>query len=170
MGVRCLRVAAKRPAMQPGGHPVRGMGMESTDESIYNKHRDDLVAFAAGIAGADNAEDVLSAVMVKVLRRGGLVRLDEPRPYLFKAVLNEARSVLRGSPNLPLLSEPQVHDSREVEVLDAVMRLPLRQRAAVFLVYWEGESIADAAALMGTAPGTVKRYLHIARRHLKGVL
>lgn len=149
---------------------MRGMGMESTDESIYNKHRDDLVAFAAGIAGADNAEDVLSAVMVKVLRRGGLVRLDEPRPYLFKAVLNEARSVLRGSPNLPLLSEPQVHDSREVEVLDAVMRLPLRQRAAVFLVYWEGESIADAAALMGTAPGTVKRYLHIARRHLKGVL
>ena len=146
------------------------MGMEATDESIYNKHSDDLIRFAAAVVGADHAEDVLSTVMVKVLRRGGLVRLDEPRPYLFKAVLNEARSLMRKLDPLPLLSEPQHQDSHEVEVLDVVMQLPARQRAAVFLVYWEGESIADAAALMGTAPGTVKRYLHLARRRLKGVL
>jgi len=146
------------------------MGMEATDESIYNKHRDDLIGFAAAVAGADNAEDVLSAVMVKVLRRGGLVRLDNPRPYLFKAVLNEARSLLRRPGLLPLLSEPGYSDAHEVEVLDAVMRLPARQRAAVYLVYWEGESVADAASLMGAAPGTVKRYLHLARRRLRGVM
>ena len=33
-----------------------GMGMEATVESIYNKHRDDLITFGTGIAGADHAE------------------------------------------------------------------------------------------------------------------
>ena len=48
--------------------------------------------------------------------------------------------------------------------------LPARQRAATYLVYWEGRSIAEASTLMGIRPGTVKRYLHLARRTLKGVL
>jgi len=48
--------------------------------------------------------------------------------------------------------------------------LPARQRAAVYLVYWGDETIERTATLMGAAPGTVKRYLHMARRRLKGTL
>jgi RNA polymerase sigma factor (sigma-70 family) len=51
-----------------------------------------------------------------------------------------------------------------------VLELPRRQRAAVYLFYWEGETIEGAAQLMGCSPGTVSRYLHIARRRLKGRL
>lgn len=144
--------------------------MEATDESIYNKHRDDLIRYAAAIVGVDRAEDVLSTVMVRVLANGGLTRLGEPRPYLFRSVLNEARTVLRRRNTVPFAMELGHLDSPDIEVLDAVMRLPARQRAAVYLVYWQGETIGGAAALMGSADGTVKRYLHLAKRRLKGVL
>jgi RNA polymerase sigma-70 factor (ECF subfamily) len=48
--------------------------------------------------------------------------------------------------------------------------LPARQRAATFLVYWEGHTSASAAELMGCRPGTVRRYLHLAREALKEMI
>lgn len=144
--------------------------MSGTDESIYDKHRDDLVRYATALAGRDQAEDIVAAVITRVLFRGGLTRLDEPRPYLFRAVLNEARTVLRRGTTVPLSGSTHHLDRHEIEVLDAVMRLPARQRASIYLVYWHGETIDGAAALMGCTSGTVKRYLHLARKRLKGAL
>lgn len=144
--------------------------MSGTDETIYDKHRDDLVRYAAALAGRDHAEDVVATVVTRALARGGLTRLDEPRPYLFRAVLNEARTVLRRSRTVPLPEGSPYLDRHEVEVLDAVMRLPARQRASVYLVYWYGETIDGTAALMGCTAGTVKRYLYLARKRLKGAL
>jgi RNA polymerase sigma-70 factor (ECF subfamily) len=58
----------------------------------------------------------------------------------------------------------------EPEVLEAVLSLPLGQRAATFFVYWADMSVGEAAEMMGLRPGTVKRYLHLARVKLEGVL
>jgi len=149
------------------GRVVRGLGVGMTDESIYNKHRDDLIRYAAVLVGWDRAEDVLSTVVLRVLSGGGLTRLAEPRPYLFKAVLNEARSVLRARTTDPLPDMAVEMGLGDFEVLEAVMGLPARQRAAVFLVFWGGETIEDAARLMGARAGTVRRYLHLAKRRLK---
>lgn len=140
------------------------------DDEIYRKHRTDLIHYASSLVGPDRAEDVLSTVMVKVLDGGGLARLDDPRPYLFRAVLNQARSVLRRS-RKPALPPSAVEMAQpDVDLLDAVNRLPARQRAAIYLVYWEGLTIHEASDLMGLSDGTVKRYLHLARRRLKGAL
>jgi RNA polymerase sigma-70 factor (ECF subfamily) len=46
----------------------------------------------------------------------------------------------------------------------------LGQRSATYFVYWADMSVAEAAAVMGVRPGTVKRYLHLARAKLEGVL
>lgn len=59
---------------------------------------------------------------------------------------------------------------QQPEVLAAVLALPVRQKAATYLVYWEGLSVQETARLMGIRPGTVKRYLYLARRVLKGAL
>jgi RNA polymerase sigma factor (sigma-70 family) len=148
-----------------------GVVVSTTDESIYRQHRDDLIRYAAAVAGRAQAEDVLSTVMVRVLARGGLTRFDDPRPYLFKAVLNEARSLRRRRATTALDADLEGRlDPDDVDLLDAVMRLPARQRAAVYLVYWDGRTVADTAALMGATPGTIKRYLHLARQRLRGVL
>ena len=144
------------------------MGM--SDAEIYRKHKDDLVRYSAAPVGPDRAEDVVATVVARVLARRSLSDLDEPRPYLFRAVLNEARSELRRKEPPILLPVHRAPDVPQPEVVAAVAALPVRQRAATFLVYWADMSVADAANHMGARTGTVKRYLHLARAHLREAL
>jgi RNA polymerase sigma factor (sigma-70 family) len=138
---------------------------------VYAKYREELLRYATGLVGASRADDVVSTVVLRAIRRRSLAELDNPRAYLLKGVLNEARGLARGQATVPL-AEEGIGD-RPIELLDviaAVWRLPVRQRAAVFLFYWEGYPVVEIAELMGVGPGTVKRYLHVARRRLKGQL
>ena len=146
--------------------------MRTEDEAIYTKVKDDLIRYAAVLVGPDRSEDVVSAVMVRLLKKRSLSSLDEPRPYLFRSVLNEARGTLRGRQSVPLPSETGSSEMAEPDwtVIQAVASLPPRQRAAVFLRYWEDLPIAEVADLMGARPGTIKRYLHLAHRSMKGAL
>lgn len=148
--------------------------MRESDSQIYAALRDDLVGYAAALVGPDVAGDVVSIVVLRVLSsNGSLADLEEPRPYLFRGVLNEATSVWRCSQRRvtstateAVQDEPNLHP----EVMTAVLGLPVQQRAATYLVYWAGHTVAETAELMGVGAGTVKRYLSLARSRLKGVL
>ena len=142
------------------------------DEEIYRRNLDDLIRYAAVLVGPSAAEDVVSTVVLRVLTRRRLMDLDEPRAYLFRAVLNESRTRLarrRTVLGLPIDAADPERDPQP-QVLAAVLALPARQRAATYLVYWAGLTIGEASTLMGVRPGTAKRYLHLARRALEGVL
>lgn len=144
--------------------------MGLSDETIYTKHKDDLIRFATALVGREEAEDVLSTVVLRILERQSLADLRDARSYLFKAVLNESRGRLRRK-RLPLGQEESYWiPERDVEVVEALRRLPPRQLAAVYLVYWEDMTIETAARAMGVSAGSVKRYLHLARLKLKGSL
>ncbi len=145
--------------------------MELSDEAIYTKVKDDLIRYATVLVGPDDAEDVVSVVVLRALRRRSLAELDEPRAYLFRAVLNEARGVHRRRRPVHSLAEGSTWDPEPDDaVVRAIRALPDRQRAAVYLVYWEDLTIEEAARTLGTRTGTVKRYLHLARKSLRGVL
>ncbi len=156
--------------MQPMWSPARGMGVD--DAVIWRKHKDDLIRYATVLVGPDMAEDVLSIVVERILRRAGsLAALDDPRPYLFRAVLNESRGHLRRTRTTPWQADAvEDHISFRPDVAAAVARLPGRQRAAVYLTYWNDLPIREVAALMGCRPGTVKRYLSLSRDRLREVL
>ncbi len=160
--------------MQPIRVVARGWGMGVSDEVIYSKLKDDLVRYATALVGPADAEDVLSTVVLRTLQRRSLEDLDDARAYLFRAVLNESRGLHRRRRTrpveAPVLADKMVTPDGDHQVVDALRALAPRQRAAVYLVYWEDLSIADAAEAMGARPGTVKRYLHLARRSLRGVL
>lgn len=148
--------------------------MVKTDREIYEEVRNDLLRFAAVLVGPDDAADVVSSVITRTLaRRGSLTTLDAPRPYLMTGVANEARSLgrrwsrtVRGVPDVASVVEPDVAAGRYPDVTAAVMELPARQRAAMFLVYWLGMSGAEAARVMECQPATVRRYLSLARDKL----
>jgi RNA polymerase sigma-70 factor (ECF subfamily) len=141
------------------------------DVELWEKHRHELIRFAAVLAGPSEAEDVVSTIFIRILGRR-ISDLEHARAYLFRSVLNECRSRTRrrgrlaGLADLPVPPPPEP----QPEVLAAVLALPVRQRAATYLVYWADLSIAEAATRMGASPGAVKRYLHLARQKLKEVL
>ncbi len=163
-----MREHAVQPFRLPGCDKVMD------DATIWRKHKDELIRYATVLVGPVAAEDVLSGVIERILRRrGSLVQLEDARPYLFKAVLNEARNHLRRSARHPgawtgdlAVMPPDVRP----DVTCAVARLPERQRAAVYLTYWRDLPTAEVAALMGCRAGTVKRYLHLARKRLERTL
>ncbi|GBE24528.1 MAG TPA: sigma-70 family RNA polymerase sigma factor [Actinobacteria bacterium] len=164
-----MSMARSRNHTQPFRPAQRDQGMESDfDANIYNKHRDELVRYATALVGPDEAEDVLSTVLVKVLRRRSLASLDNPEAYLFRAVLNQSRSVWRQRQRPQLVRDERLEHAPDPlpEVVDALRDLPPRQRAATYLVYFVDLSVSETAELMGCTQGSVKRHLFDARRRL----
>jgi RNA polymerase sigma-70 factor (ECF subfamily) len=141
------------------------------DGALFGKLRPELIRYANALVGPSEGEDVVMTVVGRTLRRVRLSELENPKGYLLKAVLNEARGRGRRVSTVQLgdvLTEGA--DPGMAEVVDVLMALPTRQRAAVYLYYWEGLAVSDIAEAMSVGPGTVKRYLHLARKKLKEVL
>ena len=134
--------------------------------------------FAASLVGADNADDVVSEAVMRTLRRGPLASLDSPSAYLMQAVLNTARDRGRRitreraavARHAGMREAVPVVSVESPELTETVMRLPVRQRAAIFLVYFEDLAPSDAANVLGVRPATLRRYLLLARRKLRGWL
>jgi RNA polymerase sigma factor (sigma-70 family) len=145
----------------------------ASDAQVYAEVKDDLIGYATVLVGPDSAPDIVSTVVLRVLVRRRLADLDDPRSYLFRGVLNEARTVARQHRRLAVLSDRESgEDSPNLlpEVAVAVAGLPVQQRAATFLVYWMGFTIEQTAVLMNVRVGTVKRYLSLAREKLREAL
>lgn len=150
--------------------------MGVTDREVYEEIAPDLMRYATALVGPDHAPDIVSTIVTRALQRsGGLSGLNSPKVYLMKAVLNEATGMKRQRARrqtYPMASVPEMPvPDIEVGNLDAlVMDLPPQQRAAAYLVFFLEYSPTEAAELMGTRPGTVRRYLHLARKKLEEVL
>ena len=132
--------------------------------------------FAASLVGPNDAADLVSEVIVATLQRQRLESLRHPRAYLMQALLNRARSRARrlsreGNALARQRIEPVPDHADAVSDVGRLLAgLPVRQKAAVFLVYWEDLEPSDAARVMGVSPGTIRRYLHLARRAMEGTI
>ena len=156
-------------ARNTSGCRVVYMGM--TDEEIYVKYRDELIRYATALVGPASAEDVLSSVITRVYRsRRSLADIESPKPYLMKAVLNEALNRKKVPQEEPLRDFGVEPRRSQPEVLEAVARLPMQQRAAIYLSYWGGMNSKEVGELMGCGSATVRRYVHLAKKKLEAVL
>ena len=146
-----------------------------SDAAIYDALRHELIRYATALVGPDDAADLVSGAVLGALRsKGSLSALQEPKPYLMRSVLNEARMLHRSRSRRPVAalvpgSEPAIGPEHDLTV-HLVMELPPQQRAATFLVYYQQYTPTEAAALMGCRPGTVRRYLSLARTKLEEAL
>lgn len=150
--------------------------MRAEDVEVYEKYADELIRFASMLVGADAAEDVLIAAVVRTFDSPRWPEVADRRGYLYRAVLNEARDTVRATrrraarERRTASDEVVLIDLLGVEVVDAVRKLSLRQRAVVFLTYWGELSAAEVAAELGLGRRTVERELAAARRRLEVLL
>lgn len=138
------------------------------------------------------ADDVLQATFTTVWRRAADDRLepltrDTALPYLvtvagyecanhvrsssrWTAAVRRAESPLMEADHADAVADRLDDERRMAAVRRAVRRLPRAQREALELVVWSELSVADAAAVLGVAEGTVKSRVSRAKQHLRGVL
>ncbi|TMK49991.1 MAG: SigE family RNA polymerase sigma factor [Actinobacteria bacterium] len=135
---------------------------------LYLGHADSAVRLAYLLTGnRDVAEDLVQDAFVRLA--GRLVHLRDPGAfdtYLRKTVVNLANSYFRrrrvertyelrtrGAATIGALA----HSVEDRQTLAAALRkLPQRQRAALVLRFYEDQSEAQTADLIGCRPGTVK--------------
>jgi RNA polymerase sigma-70 factor (sigma-E family) len=135
---------------------------------LFQRHAADGVRLAYLITGNRGlAEDLVQDAFVRLA--GRLVHLRDPHnlePYLRRTIVNLAnahfrrrkveRRYLEREAALPEVAQAGP-DASEREMVWAVLRsLPVRQRTAILLHFFEDLSEVQTAQAMGCRPGTVK--------------
>ena len=147
-------------------------------EEIVRRHQAIAYRVAYAVCGSrEDAEEAAQDAFVKAHRALGRFRAGAPlRPWLLRIVANEARNRRVAGGRSARLIERLAREpgSREAapslepgllagaarrELLDALRRLPPRQREAIVCAHLLGLSEAEAAVALGCRPGTVKSRL-----------
>jgi RNA polymerase sigma-70 factor (ECF subfamily) len=164
---------------------------------LFSRHRDRLWAVAVRTMGnPEDAADGLQDGLIAAYRRAGSFRGEAAvTTWLHRVVVNACLDRIRASrvrrtEVLPddleeygnrgslasatdAAQDPadlSVRGEQRRSVLDALATLPVEQRAALVLVDMEGYPVAEAAAMLGCAVGTVKSRCSRGRARLAVVL
>jgi RNA polymerase sigma-70 factor (sigma-E family) len=110
-----------------------------------------------------SAEDLVQAMFVQLYRRWRRVRPDTVDAYARRILLNAYLAGRKTAGRERVMSEPPErasppdHDSHDrIDLERALTGLTPRQRAMVVLRFLEDLPVAEVAALLGVAEGTVK--------------
>ncbi|TMZ64247.1 MULTISPECIES: SigE family RNA polymerase sigma factor [Bacteria] len=151
--------------------------------ALYSANYRSLVRLAAMLVrDAGTAEEVVQDAFVAM--HGGWRRLRDPDKalsYLRQSVVNRSRSVLRhravvekyapkGLPDAPSAEAGAIGELERSAVVDALARLPARQREALVLRYYADLSEAEIASAMGISRGAVKSHTARGMTALRNVL
>ncbi len=151
--------------------------MKPSLEGVVNRYQKSLYAVAYSVCrNSHDAEDVVQETFLQYLRnKGEFDSEDHVRAWLIRVAINRAKNRVR-SPfsRVAPLEEDQWADkaseSRSIDLLDAVMRLPQRYRIPLHLFYYEDYSIRDIARILRISEGATKTRLSRARVALRKTL
>ena len=137
-------------------------------------HLPALARLAARLAPAGERDDVIQAALERAWRKRSTFdpARGTPLAWLLAITADQARRARTRARPLALVATSaavrSIDDRLDLEA--AVARLPERQRLAVDCFYFVGLSVAETAAVMACAEGTVKSTLSDARSRLAQIL
>ncbi|WP_101397669.1 RNA polymerase sigma factor SigM [Phycicoccus duodecadis] len=152
---------------------------------LFRRHRDRMYAVAIRTCGhREMAADAVQEAFVSAFRRAEGYRGEAAvTTWLHRIVVNacldrlrrERTAAVRRAGDLAEIDLPDRHDHHAstetaIVVRNALGRLPEAQRAALVLVDMQGLSVAEAAAVLGVAEGTVKSRCFRGREALAAML
>ena len=129
----------------------------SSFADFYRFELDGQVRRAGLMLGSSAAaNDVVHDAFLQVFRRWSTI--DQPGPYLNRAVLNGCRDFGRRrgrDARLPPRLVDRASEPPQESLADALATLSFNQRAAIVLRYYVGLSVAEIADVLNCPPGTV---------------
>ncbi|NJN25724.1 MAG: RNA polymerase sigma-70 factor [Cyclobacteriaceae bacterium] len=155
-------------------------------DEFFDIYHSRLIKFALMFVPTfEDAEDVVSDVMIKILRqKSKLPQIENFSGYLFLAVKNQSLNLIRKNrgatkttlEEIPIdqLSEQSLHPLNETLgkelafiVSEVVKNLPPKRRQVFELVKNEHIKISEVGELMDISEKTVKKHLELAMRSLR---
>lgn len=147
------------------------MEYKITASEAFKRYSDMVYRLAfARVKNKYDADDILQEVFLRFIKVKEKVNNEEHvKALLIRITINCSKSLLSSSwfkRTEPLSETLSVRD-KELDTLDAVLRLPQKYRTVIHLHYYMGYSINEMAAILKSKPSTVKSQLHRARQKLK---
>ena len=140
-------------------------------EALYRQDGERLWRALAAYAGdPEVASDAVAEAFAQALRRGDAIR--DPQPWVWRAGFRIAAGELKrrseSTPHLPsaVHSDPEA----DADLLDALVQLPPKQRAAVILFYYADAPVREIARRTGMSQLSVRANLSRGRQRLRQLL
>jgi len=158
-------------------------GETTAFDTLVARYRDRVFSLAFRILGeASAAEDAAQEAWLRAYTR--LPMYDPAQPFstwllclTARVCLNARRArqteqqyterAAKAQPPTPTLEERIYERERQRTLQRLLLRLPVLQRAAVLLYYYEGLSVSEVARALDVPEGTVKTWLYRARESLR---
>ena len=151
-------------------------GRRTTTDELWRELHAPLRRFCAVVVGPSDADDLAAETFLRCQDRLVTGDVTNRKSYLFRSAVHVAHN-LRRTKDRELRRTARVGESvitgESPElgyVRDAVRGLSPRQRAVLYLAYWEDQTEAQIAETLGLHVGTVRRHLHRAHQHLRKAL
>ncbi len=153
-------------------------------ETLFREHHAMVFRAAYRVTGnAEDAEDVLQTVFLRLVRRGA-GGVSNAASYLYRAAVNAALDLMRARQAAPALSldnaahelaanpsecPDRTHDAKEIRewLRQTIARLSPMAAEIFVLRFFEGKENLEIAEIVGTTPGTVAVTLHRTRARLE---
>jgi RNA polymerase sigma factor (sigma-70 family) len=139
-------------------------------ERVYREVGDRLWwALLAYTGDRELANDAAAEAFARAVGAAETIR--DPAAWVWRVAFRVATASLRAPKATQRDPEGSYElDEGAMDVIQALKRLPARQRAVFVLFYLDDQPTARIAELLGMAPATVSVHLHRARRKLRDIL
>jgi len=149
--------------------------------ALWDRHADDVYAYARRRVGESAAPDVVADVFTVAIEHPDRLPPDA-LPWLYgvarKVLANHRRGAVRRDALAeraeahaePFAPDPADAAGVRADLVRALAGLRESDRELVLLVAWEGLSVAEAADVLGCRRGTAAVRLHRARKRLRSAL
>ena len=154
-------------ALQRTGRAVREL-YEEYSQTLYR------IAFTY-LKNRYDAEDALQETFLRLIRgRVTFADSQHEKAWLIRTVTNICKDMLkaksRGQLDLDEQTQLAAPEPEVNSLMAAILALPDKYKAAVYLHYYEGYAVSEIADMLRQSPNTIKTWLFRARKALKETL
>lgn len=141
---------------------------------LFHQYKDVVYRLALSLTGSPaDAEDVTQTVFLKLMEKQPELEPGKERAWLLQVTANECRSLyrwLRRRSTVSLDEALAVAAPEYTPLLTHVMQQRPKDRAVLYLFYYEGFSTEEIGRMLHTSQSAVTTRLHRARKTLKATL
>lgn len=141
---------------------------------LFHQYKDAVYRLALSLTGSPaDAEDVTQTVFLKLMEKQPELEPGKERAWLLQVTANECRSLyrwLRRRSTVSLDEALAVAAPEYTPLLTHVMQQRPKDRAVLYLFYYEGFSTEEIGRILHTSQSAVTTRLHRARKTLKATL
>ncbi len=141
---------------------------------LFHQYKDAVYRLALSLTGSPaDAEDVTQTVFLKLMEKQPELEPGKERAWLFQVTANECRSLyrwLRRRSTVSLDEALAVAAPEYTPLLTHVMQQRPKDRAVLYLFYYEWFSTEEIGRMLHTSQSAVTTRLHRARKTLKATL